>query len=156
MRVRYGVEARSWSGRILSITVIGLFVSALVWVWFGIGGQGVDGQLLTWDDSQPGRVAMVIKVRKPADARAVCALRAQDRTRVDVGYALVTVPAGNSEVTFTYQLATLAPAFLAELLGCSLNSPPSVPPAQFPPGVAPPTQPWAEQNHGDAFTAPPE
>lgn len=144
MRERYGVDERSWTGSVLAAVVVVAFAAALAWVWLGLGGDRVESRLLTWDDGQPGRVTMVVNVRKPAAAKVICVLRAQDRTRVDVGYAVVTVPPGASEVTLTYQLAVVAPAFLAELLGCSTQGAPQVPEPQFPPGVPAPSQPWQQ------------
>ncbi len=143
MRERYGLDRRSWAGAVLGTGIVVAFAAALIWIGLGLGTDRVESKLLTWDDSKPGRVDMVINVRKPAQAQVLCVLRAQDRTRVDVGYAVVTVPPGEPEVTFTYQLAVIAPAFLAEVLGCSAQGQPQVPEPQFPPGVPAPQQPWS-------------
>ncbi|MFM8350228.1 MAG: DUF4307 domain-containing protein [Actinomycetales bacterium] len=153
MRERYGVDQRRWAGSLLGAVVVAAFAAALAWVWLGLGADRVESRLLTWDDSQPGRVTMVVNVRRPAAAAVICVLRAQDRTRVDVGYAVVPVPPGASEVTLTYQLAVVAPAFLAEVLGCSAQGQPQVPEPQFPPGVPAPSQPWQEPPATSATTA---
>jgi len=144
MRQRYGMDRRSWAGAALGTGVLVAFAAALVWIWLGLGTDRVESQLLTWDDSKPGRVTMVLNVRKPPATEVICVLRAQDRTRVDVGYAVIDIPAQPSDVTVTYELAVLAPAFLAEVLGCSAQGQPQVPAPQFPPGVPAPSQPWTE------------
>lgn len=142
MRERYGVDRRNWAGPVLAIGTVSLFVLALSWVWLGIRGNQIDSQLLAWNDSQPGRVSMTFTVKKQGNTPARCVLRAQDRSRVDVGYATVDIPAAPEQIEITYELAVLAPAFLAEVLGCSVEGPPQVAEPQFPPGVAPPAQPW--------------
>ena len=71
---------------------------------------------------------------------AYCVLRAQDQRKTDVGYATLTLPAGEKRFDVTYGLKTESRAVLAQILGCSNTLPVRVPPPNFPPGVVIPAQ----------------
>jgi len=143
MQERYGLDRRP-VGRWIGIGIVLVaFVAALGFVTVGISGDPVETRLVTWDDVAPDRVDMAVQVKRPADVEVTCVLRAQDSRRIDVGYATVVIPPGDGEVALDYSLRTLAPAYTAELLGCSSEGVPNVPPPQFPPGVVPPEQPWS-------------
>jgi uncharacterized protein (DUF58 family) len=143
MQERYGLDRRP-IGQWITVTALVLaFVAALAFVAFGVTRSPVQARLVTWDDVAADRVDMTIEVRRPADDEVQCVLRAQDSRRIDVGYAVVVIPAGSGEVSLDYSLRTIAPAYTAELLGCAADALPNVPPPQFPPGVVPPEQPWS-------------
>ena len=142
MQERYGLDRRPIGPRIGVAVLVVAFVGALVYVTLGLTRSPIEARLLTWEQPSPDRVDMTIAVRRPADVAVTCVLRAQDGDRVDVGYAVVDIPVGEDSVQLTYALRTLAPAYNVELLGCSADGAPQVPPPQFPPGVVPPEQPY--------------
>lgn len=127
---------------IVGILVVA-FVSVLAFVTTRITGNPIEFRLVSWDVVGPDRVNVAFSVSKPEDATVTCVVRAQDRNRIDLGYATVVVEPGSTGEVVTYPLRTLAPAFTVELLGCSVDGPPGVTPPQFPPGVIPPEQPWS-------------
>ena len=143
MRERYGLDRRPVGRRIAVGVILAAFVGAMVFVYVGVSGNPVESRLVAWDDVAPDRVDITISVNRPADAEVTCVLRAQDENRIDVGYATVVLPPGEATVLLDYSMRTLAPAYTAELLGCSIDGPPTVSPPQFPPGVVPPEQPWS-------------
>ena len=140
MRARYGVDRRSRAPWI--VTALTLAVLAFVgWLTLAERSTRVDATLLSWD-AQPDHARVVLDVRR-ADGQAVtCAIRAQDRTRVDIGYLTIDVPAGETQVQVETDMATLMPAYIVELLGCAVPGELRVRGPAFPPGVVPPAQPW--------------
>ena len=142
MQERYGLAHRPVGRRIAVTVIVVAFVGALAFVTLGVTDNPVQSRLIAWDDVAADRVDMTIQVRRPEADEVTCVLRAQDVNRIDVGYAEVVLPAGDPQVLLDYSLRTIAPAYTAELLGCAVGGPPSVPPPQFPPGVVPPAQPY--------------
>ncbi|TAK68661.1 MAG: DUF4307 domain-containing protein [Actinomycetota bacterium] len=144
LRLRYGVRGRpAWVVPVI-VMAVAILVGAGGLVALRLTDQPVRSTLLTWRVVAADRVDVTFEVRRPADQPVVCVLRAQDADHVDVGYAELTLPAGTAYEQPTFRLRTLAPAFAAEVLGCGAGARPrDVPPPQFPPGVAPPPQPWA-------------
>ncbi len=143
MQERYGLDRRP-VGRWLAIgLLLAAFVAALAFVAVGVTGNPIDSRMVAWEAVAADHIDMTIQVKRPAELEVTCALRAQDARRIDVGYATLVVPPGEAEVLLDYPLRTLAPASTAELLGCSADGLPNVPPPQFPPGVVPPEQPWS-------------
>ncbi len=144
MQERYGFNKRSWARNLLIGVMVAIFTGILILVTFTLSQNTVQFRLLTWNDLTAERVDVTFEVSKPSDIAVVCIVRAQDRNRIDVGYAEVDVPAGSGYEQLTYRLRTLAPAFTAELLTCvPAGDPIRVPGPQFPAGVAPPVQPWS-------------
>jgi hypothetical protein len=138
IRARYGMGGRSLRTLALVIIVIALFFAAVAWATVNLGRESAQYRLLTWSVTSPTTATLEFEVRNPTDQPAVCIVRAQDENHVDVGYSRVTVPPGADYVRVPYELATLAPAFAVELLGCEAGAEPNVTPPNFPPGVAPP------------------
>ena len=140
MRERYGVGRRSAAPAV--VAVLAVVVLGFV-AWLTVAGEAtrVDASLLSWD-ARADHATVTFSVRRAEGLETRCVLRGQDRTRADVGYAVVDLPAGDPQVTVTYELATLMPAYVIELLGCSVDGDPAVNGPQFPPGVAAPEQPW--------------
>jgi len=104
---------------------ISIFIIAIMFVTFSLAQKNIQFRLLAWDASSPEKVDINFEVRKPADLAVTCVLRAQDKNRIDVGYAEVDVPSGSDYNQLTYQLRTLAPAYTAEVLTCvSRGDPP--------------------------------
>ncbi len=143
MQARYGMNRRPVAAIAVGVVIVIAFVGVLIWITIGMGSQGMQYRLLAWETKAPDRVDVIFEVRNTSDSDAICIIRAQDERRVDLGYAEITIPAGDEYVSMTYRLRTLAPAFTAELLGCAAGERPRVPGPQFPPGVAPPPQPYS-------------
>lgn len=141
MRTRYGMDRRSWAPAVVGILTLAI-LAFVGWLTVAERSSRVDDTLISWDAGSD-HTRVVFEVRRAQGKLTICTLRAQDKTRVDVGYAEVTVPAGDAAVEVEYDLATLMPAFVVELLGCAIEESPQVPAPQFPPGVVPPSQPWS-------------
>lgn len=145
LRARYGLDHRPWLTWLLAGLLVVGFVVALGWVGYTTSRPQVNGALLTWTRVAPDRADVTFEVRRGERQAAFCAIRAQDPDRADVGYAVVEVPPGSTYQQVTYRLRTITPAYVVEVLGCADDGAPDrVPPPQFPPGVAPPAQPWTE------------
>lgn len=140
MRARYGMDRRSrapWVVAALTAAVLGF----VVWLTVAEQGGRVDATLLSWD-AQADHAHVVLDVRRAGGQAVRCAIRAQDRTRVDVGYLALDVPPGPTQLQVEADVATLMPAYVVELLGCAPAGELRVPDSAFPPGVVPPAQPW--------------
>jgi Domain of unknown function (DUF4307) len=143
LQARYGVGHRSPLPLIAGLVGITAFVAALAFVTLNLVSPKVTYDLLAWNDVAADRVDVTFDIRRSEEWDVYCVLRAQDESRTDVGYAVVGIPRGTSYVQTTYSLRTLAPAYVVEVLACQAGAPPErVVPAQFPPGVVPPEQPW--------------
>lgn len=142
MQQRYGLDRRPIGRWIAAVILVLAFLGAMVVVFVGVTGNPIESRLVRWDDVAADRVDITISVNRPAEAQVTCVLRAQDANRIDLGYATVVIPPGDATVLLDYSMRTLAPAYTAELLGCSVEGPPNVSPPQFPPGVVPPAQPY--------------
>lgn len=145
MQERYGLQRRSVGRTIGVLVLVFCFVGALAFVAVAsLRGTVTTARIVSWNVAAPDRVDVTYQVTADSERQTICALRAQDAAHVDVAYATLTIPAGPAAAdTSTYSLRTLAPAFTVELLGCAVGSAPVVPPAQFPPGVVPPKQPYS-------------
>jgi hypothetical protein len=143
LQARYGVGHRSPLPLIAGLVGITAFIAALAFVTLNLVSPKVTYDLLAWNDVAADRVDVTFDIRRSEEWDVYCVLRAQDESRTDVGYAVVGIPRGTSYVQTTYSLRTLAPAYVVEVLACQAGAPPErVVPAQFPPGVVPPEQPW--------------
>lgn len=143
MRERYGVDRNPWPARLVGLAVAVVFGGLLAYAVFNVLNDRVESRLLLWEQPQPDLVDITFEVRRPNDLTVVCALRAQDADRVDLGYATTSVPAGATVSRHTYPLRVLGPALYVEVLGCAENEPElRVPEPAFPPGVLAPQQPW--------------
>jgi Domain of unknown function (DUF4307) len=143
MRERYGMDRRPTAGAALSVLLALAFIATLGWVTWSTTRGGVQADLRSWR-AYPDHVDVVVAVSTASPGAVTCVIRAQDRTRADVGYANVTLPSALEPTTVTYRLHTIVPAYVVEVLGCAVGQAPRVTGPQFPPGVVPPAQPWAE------------
>lgn len=142
MITRYGLDRRPW-GTIIGTTILIVgFIAALTFVTIGLNRPPLNATLITWDDVAPDHVTVTFDVQRTASENVTCVIRAQDKSRADVGYAPITIAPGAATVRIDYELRTLAPAYVLELLGCSVGPTADVRGPQFPPGVVPPDQPW--------------
>ena len=139
---RYGLDQRPWGTWILAGGLIAGFAIALAFIGLTITRSTGGNELLAWEVRAPDRVTVTFSVRRRQGEALECALRAQDRTSVDVAYALVTVPPGPASVQQVVELRTLTLPNTVEVLGCAPPGELRVQSPQFPPGVVPPSQPW--------------
>ncbi len=144
MQERYGLDRRP-VGRWIGVgLVVVAFAGALLFVARGLTADSTTVRLINWKVQAPDHVDITFQATTDPTRALQCVVRAQDKNRIDLGYATVTIPprADGRIVFTTYPLRTIAPAYTAELLGCEAGTAPRVPPPQFPPGVVPPDQPW--------------
>lgn len=142
MITRYGLDRRPLGSIIGAATLIVGFVAALIYVTSGLNRNTITAALITWDDVAPDRVSLTFEVQRKGTDTVTCVVRAQDQSRADVGYASITIDPGPASVRVQYELRTLAPAYVVELLDCSVGTTAAARQPQFPPGVVPPDQPW--------------
>ena len=145
MQARYGLDRRPVGRWIAVGVIVAGFVGALLFVAYGLTNNATTIRLVEWKVQAPDHVDITFMATADESRPLTCVVRAQDKNRIDLGYATVTIPPDPSGrvITQTYPLRTLAPAYTAELLGCEAGATPRVPGPQFPPGVVPPDQPWS-------------
>lgn len=142
MVTRYGLDGRPLGTIALVLVVVIAFTGALTWITMSMGANAVSSRVINWDDAAVDHVTMDFEVQRDGTVGVECALRAQDRTHVDVGYAVAQIPAGADRVQVSYALRTIAPAYTVEVLGCAPTGELQVAGPQFPPAVVPPEQPF--------------
>ena len=140
IKERYGVKNSPSSVRTLAILVSVIGAAAIAFAIVQSRSNSVASQLQSFKVTGPTAVDVTWEINRAKNAPTYCAIRAQDEARTDVGYAIVTVPAGESHMSFSYTLTTESTAVVAEVLGCGQTTKLRVPPASFPPGVQPPAQ----------------
>lgn len=140
IKARYGVKNSASTARIAAMVVTALIAAAIMFAIVQARSSNVASQLLSFHVKSPTSVDVTWEISRAENTTTYCAIRAQDDARTDVGYAIVTIPAGESHIGFTYGLTTESLAVVAEVLGCGQTTELRVPPAQFPPGVQPPAQ----------------
>ncbi len=145
MQRRYGLDKRPIGRWIAVGLVVVAFTGALLFVARGLTSNATTIRLIQWKIQGPDHVDITFQATADPVKPLTCVVRAQDKNRIDLGYATVTIPPdpGGNIITKTYPLRTIAPAYTAELLGCEAGATPRVPAPQFPPGVVPPDQPWS-------------
>ncbi len=143
LRARYGLDRRRRGPLVIAIILISALAIALGWSWWSLSQPRATGTVLRWEVISADRVDITFEVRREPGQTTYCVLRAQDYDHIDVAYTVVEIPAGAAYHQQDYRMRTLARAHIAELLTCADGAPPvRVLPPQFPPGVAPPEQPW--------------
>ena len=138
---RYGLDHRPWGTWLAVTATLVAAVGSLALVTMSVTRMPIDVQVIGWDESAVDHVDVDFTVSRPDGIAVDCAVRAQDRTHVDVGYGVVRLASGEITVRTTYPLAIIAPAANAEVLGCAPAGELQVIEPQFPPGVVAPTQP---------------
>lgn len=138
---RYGLDRRSRWPMIIGICLFLGFGCALAWGTAALGRSSVAVDLRSWS-AKADHVDLSFTVARQSSEPLTCVIRAQDRTRADVGYARVVVQPTSEVTTVRYALATIAPAYVVEVLGCSADGLERIIGPQFPPRVVPPPQPW--------------
>lgn len=138
---RYGVGRRPWGTIAAIVVVLAIFLVGVGFATVMLAKPSVQSKLLVWSIVSPEHVDATFEVRSTTSESISCVLRAQDQDRADVGYATIPVTTTDGYAQIRYQLRTLARAYVVELLGCDLDTT-RIQGPQFPPGVAPPPQPW--------------
>ncbi len=138
---RYGLDRRSGWPLAIGLSLFLGFAAALAWGTIAISQASVSVDLRSWS-AKPDHVDLTFTVARRTTEPLTCVIRAQDRTRADVGYATVAVAPTAEVTTVRYALATIAPAYVVEVLGCSADAVTRIIGPQFPPRVVPPDQPW--------------
>lgn len=147
MQERYGFNHTNHLRTAVIALVTLVFVAAVGFATFSMSQKSIQFKLLTWGVESPERVDLRFEVRRVSGEAVDCVIRAQDSTRIDLGYSLITIPSGADYAQEDYSLRTLAPAYVVEVLTCVKSGEPTrVPGPQFPAGIAPPPQPWAESS----------
>jgi hypothetical protein len=141
MQERYGVRRSRVAPILVGVLIAGLVAGGTGYANFRQQNPTISSQLLAFNVLSDNQVAVTWEVNRGANTTTYCVLRAQDERRTDVGYATITVAAGDPYQQIKYPLATGTKAALAELLGCSASPNMRVPAANFPPGVKIPQQP---------------
>jgi hypothetical protein len=143
IQARYGLDRRRRGPLAVAIVLIVTLALALGWSWWSLSQPRATGSMLRWEVVSVERVDLTFEVRREPGQPTFCVLRAQDVDHIDVAYTVIEIPAGDAYHQQDYRLRTLTRAHIAELLACADGVPPvRVLPPQFPPGVAPPPQPW--------------
>lgn len=139
---RYGLDRRPWGTWLAVAATVIAACGAVALVSTSLTRMPIDVQVISWDESATDHVDVEFQVSRPDGIAVDCAVRAQDRIHIDVGYAIVRIPAGAVTVRTTYPLAIIAPSAIAEVLGCAPIGELRVIEPQFPPGVVAPDQPY--------------
>lgn len=140
LQLRYGVRQRRATPIIVGILIAAAVSGGLAFANFKQQNPSVSSQLLAFEVTSPTQVSVTWEVSRGTQSTTYCVLRAQDIRRTDVGYAIVTIPAGTAYEQPTYSLTTNGEAVLAQVLGCANSIQMRVPPPDFPPGVKIPEQ----------------
>lgn len=145
LQQRYGVRDRSMVGMVVAGLLAALLAIASGWTAWTLANPPVRSKLLTWSVPADDHTRVTFEVHKePADT-VYCVVRVADDKRHDVGYAMITIPAGNDYEQPTYDIRTRAAGRIVELLGCEAGELPAVPAPEFPPGTENPPQPWTPE-----------
>ncbi len=134
---RYGITPPSpWRWVVVAAVVIVTLPVALYAASRYVATQSAEYSLVSWAASSDTDVTVTWKVKASAE-RQWCALRAQDFDHVDVGFAIVPVSSGTTDVT--YLMHTNAHPVAVDVFACDTD-PYELPGASFAPGVLPPAQ----------------
>ncbi len=140
---RYGYR-RTPALVIVIVAIVVLVLSGLaILLATRIANPDVTYKLLAWQAVSDDHTDVTFEVSRSDKDSTQCVLRVQDRSHQDLGYAIVTIPAGTSYEKQTYSVGTRARGFSADVIACAANGPPTnAPSPDFPPGTSNPTQPW--------------
>lgn len=141
MAARYGTHRSPWRTKAVAAVSVIAFFGTLTWVGLQLSDRPFEGQMGRWQAETAQLVNVTVDVRGESTEPVQCIVRVKDANAADVGYARIIFP--TAPTTGTFNLATVAMASSAEVLGCAnADEELTVPPAAYPPGVVPPpTQP---------------
>ncbi|GAB3649706.1 DUF4307 domain-containing protein [Glycomyces tarimensis] len=101
----------------LAVVAAGAAVSWRLYEQYGHGEY--TSNLLAFDDSVPGQVAVTFEVFKPEGEGAVCLIRSRDMSGAEIGSAEVRIPAdASTRVERTYTLEVEGEPNTGEVLRC--------------------------------------
>lgn len=135
LRARYGLDRNPWPRRSAVAIAVAVYLGAAVFAAVMLSrGAGIEGSALSWR-AGPTSVAVDVQLRGTSTTAVTCVVRAQDATSTDIGYREFRFD--SAPRTETVRLPTLFRASSVSVLGCAPEGEPlSVPPPDFPPGVA--------------------
>lgn len=119
---RYGRSADAQADRRLK--TVGLVLGAVllgVVGWFGfsyVSGTDVSGELIKFQVVSDESVQAHLEIRKDADARGVCTLRAMDEEDAEVGRKDVRVDKAEGRIDTVVTMRTTGRAASVELVSC--------------------------------------
>jgi hypothetical protein len=119
---RYGRSADARADRTLK--TVGLMLGAVLLAvvgWFGfsyVSGTEVSGELIKFKTVSDESVEAHLEIRKDADARGVCTLRALDADNAEVGRKDVRVEGRESRIDTVVTMRTTRRAAAVDLVNC--------------------------------------
>lgn len=137
---RYGYRAVNSRTRIIIMCISTVLIAAVGASYFNHRSHATSFSLTKFVIVNETAVDMKWQIARPENQITYCVIRAQNEQRNDVGYATVTIAAGNAVKDFSYTLRTESQAVLAEVLGCGASPKLRVPVPNFPPGAKIPVQ----------------
>jgi len=144
LQERYGYRKVAKSTIAVGVLLLLVVVALGIWIGSIVANPDVRWTLLGYSDKDAAHTTVTYEVTRDADTAVQCALRVQDARKSDVGYAIVTIPAGTATFQQTYPVATTARGASGQILGCAqVGKQLPVPPPDFPPGMTNPSQPWS-------------
>ena len=135
LRRRYGLDRNPWPRRtVVAAVEVANLGAALFAAVMLTRGAGIEGSALAWR-AGPRSVSVDVQLRGTSTVPVVCVVKAQDVSSTDIGYREFRFD--SSPRTETIVLPTLFRASSVSVPGCAPEGEPlSVPPPDFPPGVA--------------------
>ncbi len=143
VRERYGITDRPawvpWAIGLLGVAFLGV-VTFLGW---RLSTPAIDAGVTAYTTVSDDHMTISYEVHRREEVGATCVLRARAPDGFDVAYAVVELPDAQGRTTHDFELRTAYRALVGDLVGCGISGPPpSIPGAQFRPGIVPPEQPW--------------
>ena len=137
MAERYGTDRSNWRIVAVATAAIAVFVVTAAWVGVQIVDRPFEARVMRSAPESERVVEVDIEVRGESNDAVECIVRVKDVNAADVGYARITL--ANAPATETFRIPTVVRASSVEVLGCATQGEELVvPPADYPPGVAPP------------------
>lgn len=137
---RYGIRRTRLVPSILGVALAAAIAGGLAIAQSHNISKSSSIQLLGFTIDSDTAATVKWELTRDVTGETFCALRAQNIDRIDVGYAVVAIPAGEKRIGMSYTIATESRAVTVEVLGCGPDQKLRVPPANFPPGVTAPDQ----------------
>ena len=134
---RYGIKPKSRWRWVLAAGAAGAAVGLFIWIGLGLG-SGDDTRLIQWE-AQGETVTIKWSAVRFDNAPVVCVLRAMDKDRFDVGFAITKVAAPAFEPQRLSTLRVRGDVYAVDNPSCETD-PANLPSPHFRPGFLPPSQ----------------